>query len=81
MKASMSRKGNCWDNACLETLLGSLKAERWHGMEFRSHRETKDVTLDWLLWYNGSGMHSTLSYLSPAKFEQKSLARKLAPAA
>ncbi|MDE3106505.1 MAG: IS3 family transposase, partial [Acidobacteriota bacterium] len=39
IKASMSRKGNCWDNACSETLFGSLKVERLHGMVFKSHRE------------------------------------------
>ncbi len=73
IKASMSRKGNCWDNARPETLFGSLKVERLHGMEFKSHREAKDATLDWLLWYNGSRMHSTLRYLSPAQFEQQAL--------
>jgi transposase InsO family protein len=60
IKASMSRKGNCWDNACSETLFGSLKVERLHGMEFKNHREAKNATLDWLLWYNRSRMHSTL---------------------
>ena len=78
---SMSRKGNCWDNACSETLFGSLKVERLHGIEFQNHREAKDVTLDWLLWYNRSRMHSTLRYLSPAQFEQQANARKLALAA
>jgi len=74
IKASMSRKGNCWDNACSETLFGSLKVERLHGLEFNNHREAKDATLDWLLWYNGSRMHSTLRYLSPAQFEKQALA-------
>jgi putative transposase len=81
IKASMSRKGNCWDNACSETLFGSLKVERLHGMEFKTHREVKDATLDWLLWYNGSRMHSTLGYRSPAQFEQQANARKIALAA
>lgn len=81
IKASMSRKGNCWDNACSETLFGSLKVERLHGMQFQSHREAKDATLDWLLWYNGSRMHSTLNYLSPAQFEQQANARQHALAA
>jgi putative transposase len=81
MKASMSRKGNCWDNACSETLLGSLKVERLHGMQFQNHREAKDATLDWLLWYNGSRMHSTLRYLSPAQFERQALAQALTLAA
>lgn len=77
MKASMSRKGNCWDSACLETLFGSLKVERLHGMEFHNHKEAKDATLDWLLWYLGSRMHSTLRYLGPAQFEQQANARQL----
>ena len=53
-----------------ETLFGSRKVECLHGMEFRNQRQAKDATLDWLLWYNGSRMHSTLNYLSPAQFEQ-----------
>jgi putative transposase len=81
IRASMSRKGNCWDNACSETLFGSLKVERLHGMDLQNHREAKDATLDWLLWYNGSRMHSTLGYLSPAQFEQKADARTQARAA
>jgi transposase InsO family protein len=74
IRASMSRKGDCCDNACSETLFGSLKVERLHGMELKDHREAKDATLDWLLWYNGSRMHSTLRYLSPAQFERQALA-------
>ena len=64
IKASMSRKGNCWDNACSETLFGSLKVERLRGIKFHSHRGTKDAVMEWLLWYNQSRLHSTLGYLS-----------------
>ena len=67
---SMSRKGDCWDNACSETLFGSLKVERLHGQRFGTIREAKDETLAWLLWYNQTRMHSTLNYVSPAQFEQ-----------
>jgi putative transposase len=81
IKASMSRKGNCWDNACSETLFGSLKVERLHGMNFKNHREAKDTTLDWLLWYNRSRMHSTLHYISPVQFEQQANAQLHALAA
>jgi transposase InsO family protein len=42
---SMSRKGDCWDNACSETLFGSLKVERLHGQRFRTIREAKDETI------------------------------------
>jgi transposase InsO family protein len=67
---SMSRKGNCWDNACSETLFGSLKVERLHGQRFETIRDAKDETISWLLWYNRTRMHSTLNYVSPMQFEQ-----------
>lgn len=69
--ASMSRKGNCWDNACSETLFGSLKVERLHGQRFATIREAKDAVLEWLRWYNRSRMHSTLDYSSPVEYEQR----------
>ena len=67
---SMSRKGNCWDNACSETLFGSLKVERLHAQRFETIREAKDEVISWLLWYNQTRMHSTLNYVSPTQFEQ-----------
>lgn len=67
---SMSRKGNCWDNACSESLFGSLKVERLHGERFKTIREAKDEVIAWLLWYNRTRMHSTLNYVSPMQFEQ-----------
>jgi len=67
--ASMSRKGDCWDNAVTETLFGSLKVERLHGEHFQTIRQAKDAVLDWLLWYNRKRMHSTLKYVSPVEFE------------
>jgi transposase InsO family protein len=66
---SMSGKGNCWDNACSETLFGSLKVERLHGQCFETLRQAKDEAIAWLLWYNQTRMHSTLGYASPVKFE------------
>ena len=67
--ASISRKGNCWDNAVTETLFGSLKVERLHGERFETIRQAKDAVLAWLHWYNRQRMHSTLNYLSPVEFE------------
>jgi putative transposase len=67
---SMSRKGNCWDNACSETLFGSLKVERLHGQRFATISPAKDATISWLLWYNQTRLHSTLNYVSPIRFEQ-----------
>jgi putative transposase len=71
IQPSMSRKGDCWDNACSETLFASLKVERLHGTRFQTIRQAKDETLDWLLWYNRTRLHSTLKYLSPMQFEQQ----------
>ncbi len=71
IQPSMSRKGNCWDNACSETLFASLKVERLHGHRFQTIRQAKDETLDWLLWYNRTRLHSTLKYISPMQFEQQ----------
>jgi len=66
----MSRKGYCWDNACSETLFGSLKVEWLHGQRFETNRQAKDETIVCLLWYNQTRMHSTLNYVSPMQFEQ-----------
>ena len=74
INSSMSRRGNCWDNACSETLFGSLKVERLHGQRFETRRQAKDETLAWLLWYNCERLHSTLAYVSPVQFEQTWLA-------
>lgn len=68
--SSMSRKADCWDNACSETLFGSLKVERLHGQRFKTRRAAKDEVMSWLLWYNRERLHSTLSYVSPIQFEQ-----------
>ena len=74
--SSMSRKGNCWDNACSEALFGSLKVERLQGQRFKTRREAKDEVIDWLLWYNRARLHSTLAYVSPMQFEQEWLANQ-----
>ncbi len=79
--ASMSRKGNCWDNACSETLFGSLKVEWLHGKRFVTIREAKDAVLEWLRWYNRNSMHSTLDYFSPDEYEQRWKQQKLEAAA
>ena len=48
------------DNACIETLFGSLKVERLHGEHFVTRRQAKDQAIPWLRWYNHSRLHSTL---------------------
>jgi transposase InsO family protein len=72
--ASMSRRGDCWDNACSETLFGSLKVERLHGQRFKTRRQAMDEVIAWMLWYNRARLHSTLAYVSPMRFEENWLA-------
>ena len=73
MRSSMSRKGDCWDNAVTETLFGSLKVERLHGMRFDTRRAAKDEIMDWTQFYNARRLHSTLGYISPMAYEEKRL--------
>jgi putative transposase len=70
MFGSMSRKGDCCDNAVTETLFGSLKVERLHGLRFATRRAAKDEVMDWFQFYNHRRLHSTLGYLSPMNFEK-----------
>lgn len=70
MRGSMSRKGNCWDNAVTETLFGSLKVERLHAMRLEARRGAIDEVVDWLVFYNRNRLHSTLGYKSPMAFEE-----------
>lgn len=69
---SMSRRGNCYDNAVTESFFGTLKTERVHRRHYASRQ---DAMLDIFTyiegWYNTHRSHSTLGYLSPAEFEQK----------
>ena len=69
MRSSMSRKGNCWDNAPTESLWGSLKVGRLHGRRFETRRAAMDEIVDWLTFYNHRRLHSSLGYVSPMQFE------------
>lgn len=69
---SMSRKGNCWDNAVAESFFHSLKVEAIYGETFRTRDEARKAIFDWLeCFYNKSRRHSALGYLSPSQFEEK----------
>jgi transposase InsO family protein len=81
MQSSMSRKGNCWDNAPTESLWGSLKVGRLHGMRFETRRQAMDEVIDWLTFYNHRRLHSTLGYISPMQFEKTWFAAQLKDAA
>lgn len=71
MLRSMSRKGDCWDNAPTESLWGHLKVARLHGRRFATRRQAMDEVMDWLGFYNSTRLHQTLGYVSPMVFEQR----------
>jgi transposase InsO family protein len=81
MRSSMSRRGDCWDNAPTESLWGSLKVARMHGRHFSTRRAAMDEVIDWLGFYNARRLHSTLNYVSPMTFEKNWAADKQSEAA
>jgi putative transposase len=69
MVCSMSRKGNCWDNAPTESFFNSLKNERVHGTRYRTRPEAEADLFDYIEpFYNHERLHSTLGYASPVNF-------------
>lgn len=69
MACSMSRKGNCWDNAPTESWFGSFKNERVYGERFETRDEVIAMTFEYMeVFYNRKRLHSTLSYKSPMQF-------------
>lgn len=71
---SMSRKGNCWDNAVMERFFGSLKSERTEGKNYVSRAQAKIDVIDYIEhFYNCTRLHSTLNYVSPMQYEKMNL--------
>ena len=69
---SMSRSGNCWDNAAMESFFSSLKNERIGKKVYRSRAQAKADVFDYIeCFYNPTRRHSTLGYLSPIDFERE----------
>jgi putative transposase len=71
MVVSMSRKGNCWDNATMESFFGSLKEECLGSTVYPSHEHARLSLFEYLeIYYNRQRRHSTLGYVSPLVYEQ-----------
>jgi putative transposase len=67
---SMSRRGNCWDNAVVESFFHTLKTELVSHRRYMTRAEAKQDIFEWLeVFYNRTRRHSTLGYRSPAEFE------------
>lgn len=76
LRASMSGKGNCWDNAVMERFFLNLKMERVWQRNYANHAEAVRDVVDYIVgFYNNVRLHSTLGYLPPNAFELKSAAK------
>ncbi len=72
MTCSMSRKGNCWDNAPTESWFNSFKNERYHGLRYATHADMKAASFDYIeVFYNRKRQHSTLGYRSPIQYLER----------
>ena len=79
MISSMSRKGNCWDNAVAESFFGSLKTERVFFSSYMTRESAKRDIIDYIeMFYNSNRRHSYLGYLCPKEFEELWLLKKAA---
>jgi transposase InsO family protein len=69
---SMSRRGNCWDNAPTESFFASLKKELVYRTRFTTREQARSAVFAWIeVWYNRKRLHSTLGYVSPEAFERQ----------
>jgi putative transposase len=79
MVSSMSRKGNCWDNAVAESFFGSLKTERVFFTNYTTRENARRDIVDYIeMFYNSNRRHSYLGYVSPKEFEKLWLLEKAA---
>lgn len=79
MQASMSRKGDCWDNAPMESFWGSLKNELVHHRRFATREQARREITEYIeIFYNRIRKQARLGYLSPAAFSQQYYAKQIA---
>jgi putative transposase len=71
MKGSMSRKGNCYDNACIESFHSILKKELVYLQKFKTRKEAKAKIFEYITcFYNGKRIHSSIGYFTPNQYER-----------
>ncbi len=73
IRPSMSRKGDCWDNAVAESFIHTLKVEKINRYRFKTRSEAKNKIFEYVeMYYNRKRTHSSLGYLSPFDYEKRS---------
>jgi putative transposase len=75
---SLGRTGQCWDNALAETFFASLKGELIDLQPWPTRAIARRAVVEYIAWYNGTRLHSTLSYGSPAQFKEDNKIRNVA---
>ena len=72
MLPSMSKKGDCYDNACAESFFSGLKNELTWDQHFKTRREARSAIFEWIeVFYNRERLHETLGYVSPVRYEEQ----------
>jgi putative transposase len=71
MRCSMSRKGNCYDNACIESFHGILKRELIYQKKYITREEAKKSLFEYIeIFYNNKRIHSAAGYFPPSEYER-----------
>lgn len=71
----MSRAGDCWDNAMMESLFGRFKSELIHLTDFQTRAQGREEIFGYIeAFYNRQRRHSSLGYLSPVEYEERAMA-------
>jgi transposase InsO family protein len=72
IECSMSRRGDCWDNAVTESFFATLKKELVRDSDWKTREEARAALFEWIeVWYNRERRHSSIGYLSPAEYEKR----------
>ena len=75
---SMSRRGNCWDNAPTESFFAGLKKEMVYRTRFETREQARSAIFHWIeVWYNRKRRHSAIGFISPEEFEQQHRQKQL----
>jgi transposase InsO family protein len=75
---SLGRTGQCWDNALAESFFASLKGELIDLQAWPTRASARRAIVEYIAWYNGTRLHSTLGYRSPAEYEEHNKIKKVA---
>jgi putative transposase len=75
---SLGRTGQCWDNALAESFFASIKGELLDHQAWPAKAAARRAIVEYIAWYNGTRLHSTLGYRSPAEYEEHNKIKKVA---